>query len=144
MADDVVLNPGSAGSVIATDDIGGRHFQRVKLVHGADGVNAGDVATGNPLPAKEARGTVGTRSNVTATVDTQVLAANATRIRAIFYNDADKDFLLGAGTTTVSTTSFTVRLPPASVYAHDDFTGEMRGLFVAALGSGALRVTEIT
>lgn len=48
MADTINL-PG-AGAVVATDDIAGVHYQRIKLVHGADGVNAGDVASGNPLP----------------------------------------------------------------------------------------------
>ena len=38
------------GIPVASDDIGGFQFQRVKLVHGADGVNAGDVAVANPLP----------------------------------------------------------------------------------------------
>lgn len=50
MADNTVLPVGSGGDTIATDDIGGVKFQRVKLIHGADGVNAGDVASGNPLP----------------------------------------------------------------------------------------------
>jgi hypothetical protein len=36
MADDVVLSP---GVVAATDDVGGRHFSRVKLDLGADGVS---------------------------------------------------------------------------------------------------------
>jgi hypothetical protein len=52
MADDVTL-PG-AGAPIATDEIGGRHFQRVKLVLGADGVNDGDVDEDNPVPISAA------------------------------------------------------------------------------------------
>lgn len=48
MADNVTL-PGT-GSAVAADDIGGVQFQRVKLVHGSDGVNDGDVAGGNGLP----------------------------------------------------------------------------------------------
>lgn len=50
MADNVTL-PGS-GKSVATDDIAGQHFQRVKLIHGSDGVNIGDVATGNGLPVQ--------------------------------------------------------------------------------------------
>ena len=50
MADDTTLNPGFGGDVIATDDIGGIKYQRVKFVIGGDGVNDGDVAAGNPLP----------------------------------------------------------------------------------------------
>ena len=48
MADNITL-PGAA-SVVATDDIAGVQYQRVKLIHGSDGVNAGDVAKTNPLP----------------------------------------------------------------------------------------------
>jgi hypothetical protein len=50
MADDTILNAGTGGDVIATDDIGGVKFQRVKLIHGADGTNAGDISAQNPLP----------------------------------------------------------------------------------------------
>ena len=48
MADTVTL-PGT-GAVIASDDISGAQYQRIKLVIGADGTNDGDVASGNPLP----------------------------------------------------------------------------------------------
>ncbi len=34
----------------ASDDISSVHYARIKLVHGADGANAGDVALTNPLP----------------------------------------------------------------------------------------------
>ena len=49
MADGVPITPG-VGATIATDDISGLQYQRVKLILGADGVNDGDVAAGNPLP----------------------------------------------------------------------------------------------
>ena len=49
MADNI---PTTANASIATDDIGNVHFQRMKLVIGADGVNDGDVASGNPLPVE--------------------------------------------------------------------------------------------
>lgn len=50
MADNTILNAGASGDVIASDDIGGVKFQRVKLVEGADGVNDGDISAANPLP----------------------------------------------------------------------------------------------
>ena len=51
MADNVQLNQaaGSAGDVIAADDIGGTKHQRVKVQHGADG-SATDASAANPLP----------------------------------------------------------------------------------------------
>lgn len=33
-----------------SDDVGGKHYARIKLIHGADGTNAGDVALTNPYP----------------------------------------------------------------------------------------------
>lgn len=50
MADNTTINTGTGGDSVATDDIGGVKFQRVKLIHGADGVNDGDVASSNPYP----------------------------------------------------------------------------------------------
>lgn len=50
MSDNTVLNPGEGGDVIASDDIGGVKFQRIKLTLGGDGVNGGDVASDNPMP----------------------------------------------------------------------------------------------
>lgn len=49
MADNVAITPGSGGT-IASDEIAGAQYQRVKLISGADGVNNGDIASGNPLP----------------------------------------------------------------------------------------------
>lgn len=50
MSDGIQLNPGSGGDLSAADDVGGFKIPRIKLVHGADGTNAGDVALTNPLP----------------------------------------------------------------------------------------------
>lgn len=71
MADDTTLNAGTGGDVIASDDISGVKFQRMKLIHGADGVNDGDVSRNNPLPTVPA---FGTRS------DTYTTAANGTTV----------------------------------------------------------------
>lgn len=48
MTDNVDVTPGS-GKTIAADDVGGIHYQRVKVAHGADGA-ATDVSTASPLP----------------------------------------------------------------------------------------------
>jgi hypothetical protein len=49
MADNTTLNAGAGGDVIASDDIGGIKFQRVKPAWGADG-SAVDASVANPLP----------------------------------------------------------------------------------------------
>jgi hypothetical protein len=57
MADNTTLDPGTGGDVIATDDIAGVKYQRVKVTHGADG-SATDVSTASPLPVSDAGGTL--------------------------------------------------------------------------------------
>src|SRR5690349_14711463 len=49
MADNTVLNAGSGGDVMSTDDLGAFKVQRVKVQHGADG-SATDVSSASPLP----------------------------------------------------------------------------------------------
>ena len=49
MADNVTL-PGT-GRVVASDDVGGVDYQRVKVSHGPDG-SATDTSTTNPLPVQ--------------------------------------------------------------------------------------------
>jgi hypothetical protein len=49
MADNTTLNPGTGGDVIASDDIGGVKYQRMKPAWGADG-SAVDASVANPLP----------------------------------------------------------------------------------------------
>lgn len=51
MPDNLGYTPGS-GATVATDEIGGLHFQRVKPTHGVDGV-AVDVSATNPLPVRD-------------------------------------------------------------------------------------------
>lgn len=51
MADNFTTLDASDASITgAADEIGGVKFPRVKLIHGADGTNDGDVASANPLP----------------------------------------------------------------------------------------------
>ena len=52
MADNFNATEGS-GKVFAADDIGGVLHQRMKLRHGVDGTNDGDVAITNPLPTRQ-------------------------------------------------------------------------------------------
>jgi len=52
MADNTTLNPGTGGDVIASDDIGGVKFQRVKPAWGVDG-SAVDTSEASPLPVAD-------------------------------------------------------------------------------------------
>lgn len=75
MADNTLINAGAGGDTIAADDVGGVKFQRMKLVLGADGVNAGDVAAGNPLPVQILAASPAT--TVIGTVQLQTLTKGA-------------------------------------------------------------------
>lgn len=63
MVDNTVLNSGTGGDTIATDDIGGVKHQRVKVQIGADGA-ASDVHGGNPMPVSDAGGSLTVDGNV--------------------------------------------------------------------------------
>lgn len=52
MADNITINTGSGGPVVAADDISSVFYQRVKLSVGADG-SATDVSSAAPLPASD-------------------------------------------------------------------------------------------
>lgn len=70
MADNVAITAGT-GTDIAADEISSVKYQRVKVVLGADGVNDGDVASGNPLPV------TGTITAVTAITNALPAGTNA-------------------------------------------------------------------
>lgn len=57
MADNTVLNAGTGGDTIATDDIAGVKVQRVKVTWGVDGT-MNDASATNPLPISDAGGNV--------------------------------------------------------------------------------------
>jgi hypothetical protein len=64
MVDNVAVTAG-AGTSVATDDIAGVHYQRVKVTWGPDGTaNDADVATGKPMPI-QLRSSTGTAVTVT-------------------------------------------------------------------------------
>ena len=83
MADNVTLNAGTGGAVIAADDIGpGVWHQRVKIQYGADG-SATDVSDTNPLPIDDAGGSLTVDGTVTANLsatDNAVLDAIAASV----------------------------------------------------------------
>lgn len=49
MTDNITLNSGSGGETLATDDIGGKHYQWIKVSFGADDALT-KVSSANPLP----------------------------------------------------------------------------------------------
>lgn len=74
MADNVNVTEGS-GKTVAGDDISSVIYQRVKLIHGADGTNDGDVASANPFPV--------TVNRVTSLVDGTVSVGTINRVNNV-------------------------------------------------------------
>lgn len=86
MADNTELNPGVGGDVIASDDIGGVKYQRVKLGWGGDGVyNEVDASLPYPVSSYSAPLEL---FNYTATgavaVNTDILSIDCINFRSLF------------------------------------------------------------
>lgn len=64
MADGILITEG-VGKVIATDEISSQHYQRVKLIHGEEGVSYGDVSISNGFPIAGAGASVQVTLTVT-------------------------------------------------------------------------------
>ena len=59
MVDNVSVTEGAGDKIIATDDVGGAQYQRIKVNWGPDGTaNEADIASGKPLPV-QLRGSAG-------------------------------------------------------------------------------------
>lgn len=143
MADNITVTPGT-GATVATDEVGGRHYQRVKLAHGVDG-SAVDASGTDPLPVISVQ-TVATAvlTSVSASATTvTVLAANTARRGAYVFNDSTAVLYLKLGAT-ASTTSHTVQVPAYGLYELPlpVYTGVIDGLWATATGSA--RVTEVS
>lgn len=142
MADNTTLNPGAGGDVIATDDIAGVKYQRVKVNYGGDGV-ATDVSATNPLPVAPSRASASTSASVAgSTTNVTLLALNASRLGATIFNDSTADLYVKLGST-ATLTDFTCRLSPNAYYEVPyGYTGRIDGIWSSATGSA--RVTEVT
>jgi hypothetical protein len=75
MTANTILNTGTGGDTIATDDMSGVKAQRVKIITGATGTDGGNVSLSNPFPVGTA-GSLFTAS--TSNSSTTQLAASAT------------------------------------------------------------------
>lgn len=151
MADNILLNLGTGGATTAADDIASVWYQRIKLIHGADGVNAGDVALGNPLPTRST-GTVATVANIAeSAASVALLASNANRLGWSIYNDSDAALNIHFGAV-ASATAFVIRLLPRAFTSSRDFgntvfTGAINGIWDSAPGTAghvSARTMELT
>lgn len=144
MADNTVLNPGTGGDTIATDELaGGVKIQRVKAAFGGDG-SAQDVDLATPLPVRFGNPSLTPAQTSVGASATSVtlLAANPNRKRFCVVNDSTATLEIsvdGAATAT----NFWVALGPGDFLDErggDVFLGEIFGVWTAV--NGAARVTE--
>jgi hypothetical protein len=143
MADNVTLNPGVGGDTIASDEIAAAQYQRIKLTLGADGVNDGDVAAGNPMPVIETRPSAATLTNVAGSASSVTLiASNASRRGAMVANDSAAALYIKYGAT-ASISSFTVKVAAGGYFELPQpvYTGVVDGIWDSATGNA--RVTEV-
>jgi hypothetical protein len=106
MVDNIEVTPG-VGKTVAADEISTTFYQRIKLVHGIDGVNDGDVSRANGFPVSGSR-----YANVealvekahgffTATHQDLTLVNVTTSTTLVYWNNTDGDIYLSwdGGTT---------------------------------------------
>lgn len=107
-------------------------------------LNAGTVSVTGTATVNQVAGTTSARTNFTSATDAQVVASNTSRTGVLLANDADQNFYFGLGTAAVTTSSYAKIIAPGGFVAIDSYTGEVRGLMAGAVGSGAVRVSEVT
>jgi hypothetical protein len=142
MADNPSVNSGS-GITVGADDISSVYYQRIKIVHGSDGVNDGDTSTSNGLPVQHHRVSSATLSNVSGSASSvSLLASNSSRKGATIFNDSSADLYVKYGAT-ASTSSFTVKIAAAGYWEMPwpVYTGAIDGIWGSA--TGAARITEL-
>jgi len=86
-----------------------------------------------------------TRTQVAdSATDVLLLAANAARLLATIYNDSTVALYVGLGTTTVTTTNYTVIVFPNGFFVSPEtFVGQIRGIWASDPGTGGAKITEI-
>lgn len=142
MADNTTINEMSGGDVIATDDIGGVKFQRIKVGFGVDG-SYGDAARTNPLPVDQApAGAVSTSSVAASVTSVSLKAANSNRKGLIVRNDSSATLYLAHDAS--ATTSSPIEIPPGETLFDipASTTLAVHGIWSSATGSA--RIEELS
>ena len=137
MADNVTLNAGTGGDVLAADDVGGAKYQRVKVVWGADGV-VNETTTTDPFPAtitndaSRALGTVGLTQYTPVDVDSgagtlnalpvvlKVTGSGGVEIAGDATNGLDVDVTRVGGTVTIGDGSGSITVDNAGTFVVQD------------------------
>ncbi len=142
---------GAKADAAATTDAGTFTFMALvkrllgKLLVGQQTMAAsvGVVIASDQTPQTSA---TATRSNVAgAASDTSLLASNAARKGALFYNDSTAILYLAYGAAAASLTSYSVQVPAQGFFEMPPqpvYTGAIRGIWSAA--NGNVRISELS
>lgn len=136
MADNVTLNPGLNGAIVASDEILGVQYQRMKLIHGADGVNNGDVSTVNPFPVASPSVSPVDRSGTIATGGTAQVLMSANSSRRGFTLQNNSSGILYINITNGIASSSSLQISVGSLYESPEngCTGFAVSIFGATTG----------
>jgi len=134
MADNITLNPGSGGSVVASDDISGVQHQLVKVEFGADGV-ATPVSDANPLPVQAtASNPLQVREQGAPSIHSETLTVSTGNSP----QTVDLNASLGRNATTVLLQLVSISSATGSVAFDCDGSGSFSNTLVIAAASGPL------
>ena len=142
MTDNTTINAMSGGDVIASDDISGVKFQRIKLIHGVDGTNDGDVSSANRLPV-DPLGIPGTARQLSAgATSTNVALTSGTKRISMVAVGADIRFAVGSSSQTATSTSHLILYGERLEFAMPA-TANIAAIRNAGV-SGTLEITELS
>ena|ERR1700722_18669330 len=129
------------GDTIWTEDTGDARgkIQRTKIALGVLDNDGGDVASSNPLPVLGAHGTKTFTTSAPTTAAAQCLAANASRKKAIIYNNGSVVVYLGKDGTVTSSNG----LPLLAGASLEDDASTDAWYAITVSGTGDLRVLEV-
>lgn len=110
------------------------------------GLDVDVTRVGGTVTTKETRCATGTNTSVSDNAaSTTILASNANRLGATVTNDSSAALYLLLGSTSASTTNYSVRLTQYGYYEVPfGYTGQLTGIWASDPNDGAARVTELT
>lgn len=134
-ADEVSVN----GGVVA-------QVQFVKLVDGTADGTAGIPGGAGGLSVNQARATTGVAATAfTSTTSAVALSSNTNAKLRMIYNNSDQDCYVNLAAVVVSATSYHVKvIKNGGFFSTTDYSGEIRGIMAAAIGTGQVNFGEMT
>ena len=142
MADNTTLNTGTGGDTIATDDIAGVKYQRVKITLGADGAADNDVDAGQQLSAASVPVVIASDQSAVAVdgsgVTQPVSHAALTELAAAINASSQLDVNIAASAATVAVSNAGITTIAGAVSGT-----EMQVDVVAALPAGTNNIGDV-